>query len=545
MKVAFYALVAPVAVLLALSSASADDADVLAIQGNVSRQLLGSGTGVIVGIIDSGVKSSHPTLVGTDSLGQPRLVAAQDFVGDGNPTADDTSFDGHGTGLIGAILGTDPVHTGLAPDARYVNARVLNSNTQFFGSATVMNGVGYALAHGVNVMNLSLNYGPPSNTSGSDGIDLILDYAAQQGVNITVAAGNISAHRDANGEVVLDESPPSPVRSPGSAYNVTTVGRTGVPFGDPLSGPITSSTPLNYNQVFITSASGTVSSPSGAPRDKPDLVAPGTYITLANNAFNPGVPSTYWTAGLNGTSISSALVSGMITQQVGYGLSHGLSTNPVVIKATMMNSTDQVLNKEGTPWQPRASSVVNGILEVTAPLDTDSGAGQINGARLFQQYSAGKQGPGSVNSIGWDQHQITGVSSATYTINTPQTAGSEMSVSLDWLRHIDWTDFTGDGVANFGDSFVSKTLDDLNLAVLVNGNVVAESISNVDNEEFLRFALPQSGLVSILVNQLAVGGAPMDETYGLAWSIAVPEPSAIVLAASGAILLGWRRFRRA
>jgi hypothetical protein len=552
MKVAFYALVAHVAVLFAAllgaSSVRADDADVLAIKADVSRQLFGSGTGVIVGIIDSGVKSSHPALVGNDSLGQPRLVAAQDFVGDGDTTADDISVDGHGTGLIGAILGTDSVHTGLAPDARYVNARVLNANTQFFGSSTVMNGVGYALAHGANVMNLSLNYGPPSNTSGSDGIDLILDYAAQQGVNITVAAGNIAAHRDAvTGEVVLDESPPSAVRSPGSAYNVVTVGRTGVPFGDPLSGPIGPSTPLNYNQVFITSASGPISSPSGGgTRDKPDLVAPGTYITLANNAFTPGVPSTYWTAGLNGTSISSALVSGMMTQQVGYGLSHGLSTNPVVIKATMMNSADQVLNKDGTPWQPRASSLVSGILEVTAPLDTDSGAGQINGARLFQQYSAGQQGPGSVNSIGWDQHQITGVSSATYTINTPQAAGSQMSVSLDWLRHIQWTDFTGDGVANFGDSFVAQTLDDLNLAVLINGNVVAESISTVDNEEFLRFTLPQSGMVSIYVNQLAVDGAPMDEIYGLAWSVtAVPEPSAIVLAASGAILLGWRRFRRA
>ena len=193
-----------------------------------------------------------------------------------------------GTAMASAILGNDPVHTGLAPDARYINARVLNASSQFFGDSTVMNGIGYAVAHGANVINLSLNYNPPSNTSGSDG-------------NITVSAGNIPAIRDpTTGEVVLQDSsgqpvPPSSqlVTSPGSAYNVVTVGRTGVPFGDPNAGPITSSTPLNYDQIMSNSGTGPINSPSGtANRDKPDLAAPGTYITLANNNFTTNTPPT-------------------------------------------------------------------------------------------------------------------------------------------------------------------------------------------------------------------------------------------------------------
>ena len=64
----------------------ADDADVLAIQGDVSRQLFGNGTGVIVGIIDTGVRATHPALAGNDSQGHPRLVAAANFASDGDAT---------------------------------------------------------------------------------------------------------------------------------------------------------------------------------------------------------------------------------------------------------------------------------------------------------------------------------------------------------------------------------------------------------------------------------------------------------------------------
>ncbi len=100
--------------------------------------------------------------------------------------------------------------------------------------------------------------------------------------------------------------------------------------------------------------------------------------------------------------------------------------------------------------------MVGGVLQVTAPLDTDSGAGQVDGARLFQQYAAGQQGPGTVNSIGWDLGSISGVASTFYNIGTPQLAGSQIDVSLDWLRHIDWTDNNHDNVANFGDTFTAQ-----------------------------------------------------------------------------------------
>ena len=50
------------------------------INGDDSRDLLGDGTNVIVGVIDSGIDDTHPGLAGTDSLGRTRMVAEGNFV---------------------------------------------------------------------------------------------------------------------------------------------------------------------------------------------------------------------------------------------------------------------------------------------------------------------------------------------------------------------------------------------------------------------------------------------------------------------------------
>ena len=520
-----------VSAVVSASVAVADDADVLAIHGDVSRSLFGSGTGVVIGFVDSGIDSTHPALAGNDSLGRARLFSAANFV-TGEPTTDDISMSpGHGTPVASAALSSDPVHTGLAPDARYINARVLDSSDSFYGSGqVVMNGVGYAVSQGANILNLSLNFNPSSDTSGNNALDLMLDWAAQQGVNITVSAGNIAAHRDpSTGLVVLDENPPNPVQSPGSFYNGLTVGRTGVPPGNPI-GPVGSI--VNYNQVFITSRSGPISDSGGTlDRDKPDVVAPGTSITLANNDWESG---SLFTPGLNGTSISAPLVAGMMAQQVGYGQAHGLSISPLVIKATMLNSAVKVLDKDGSAWKPRASSIVAGVLQVTSPLDSDQGTGQIDGAQLFQQYTAGQQGPGSVGTVGWDLHTVSGNAPVDYTISAPQLAGNMVDVTLDWFRHVSRTD-DGNGIVDSLDTFTASPLANLDLSVLVNGSLVAKSMSTVDNVEYLHFALPQDGIVTVEVDGVsyADAGNP-SELYGLAWNV-VPEPASILLAAIGAI----------
>src|SRR5690606_1641531 len=150
------------------------------------------------------------------------------------------------------------------------------------------------------------------------------------------------------------------VRGPGSAYNAVTVGRT----------------TFDFSQVHPDSA--TAFTQDG--RMKPDVVAPGTGLTLANDDWEG--PASDRDLGLNWTSFAAPLVAGLMAQQIEAGVAHELSTSPLVVKATIMNSASKVLDKQGNPWQPALEHSDSGVMTSIQSLDTDSGAGQIDGLRL-------------------------------------------------------------------------------------------------------------------------------------------------------------------
>lgn len=173
-----------------VSPARAINLSVPGIQGDVSRALLGDGTGSIIGIIDSGVDDTHPALTGVDSLGRPRMVAEANFVTTENWNTGDDVF-GHGTWVASVALSSDSIFTGMAPDARYVNARVLDSGVGFASDVQVRNGIGFAIEQGAQILNLSLNYNA-TNSSGFSALDMMLDWAAySRGVISVAAVGNI------------------------------------------------------------------------------------------------------------------------------------------------------------------------------------------------------------------------------------------------------------------------------------------------------------------------------------------------------------------
>jgi hypothetical protein len=123
-----------------------------------------------------------------------------------------------------------------------------------------------------------------------------------------------------------------------------------------------------------------------------------------------------------------------------------------------------------------------------------------------------------------------------YTIGSPQLAGTMVDVTLDWFRHVSRTD-NGNGVIDSLDTFTAAPLSNLDLTVVVGGSPVAKSISTVDNVEYLHFALPQDGIVTIEVDGVSYADANNpSELYSLAWNV-VPEPAGVVLAACGAICI--------
>ncbi|MCH7576637.1 MAG: S8 family serine peptidase [Chloroflexi bacterium] len=343
-------IVLTLSLLPGLPTATALNLSVPAVNGDLSRGLLGDGTGVIVGVIDSGVDDTHPALTGFDSLGQPRMVAEANFVPT-EPANTGDDVQGHGTWVTSVVLGDDPIYTGMATDARFINARVLDSNNVFNTDTWVRNGIGFAIENGADVLNLSLSYFR-RNSSGNSALDRIIDWAAfDRGISSAVCVGNIN-------------NSGSTVRGPGSAFNGVTVG----------------ATDFDFNQVASFSANAFTQD----GRMKPDIVAPGTAITMANDDWETQGDFT----SASGCSFATPHVAGLMAQQIEAGRDHNLSTNPLVIKTTMMNAAaKEVLNKNGGPWFAAATN---------QPLDTHSGAGQIDGFALAEQYLAGEHQPGVV-----------------------------------------------------------------------------------------------------------------------------------------------------
>jgi hypothetical protein len=490
------------ALMLSARSGLAQLAGVPAVKGDQSQLLLSDGRGVIIGVVDSGVDSLNPVLAGNDPFGNPRLVAKQNFV-TYEPTNTGQDVFGHGTWISSIMLSSDPTHPGMAPGARYVNARVLDSNNSFASGIQVENGVGFAIDQGAKVINLSLNYFA-NNDTGNDPIELMLDWASSTlGVNFTNASGNISS---GNGSPF--------VRGPATAYDGVTVGRT----------------TATFDQVHSDSAIA----PTSTGRDKLDAVAPGSSLILASNKYE--------TQGLiwdpqprNGTSFAAPTVAGLMAQEISYGQTNGLSVNPLVIKATILNSTDQVADKDESAWHPLASSTVGGVFTATSPVDSNQGTGQIDAVQAALQYRAKQQVPGNVGAIGWDLNNVSATAPVTYNIGQ-RLAGDTLQVTLDWFRHVSRID-NGDNIVNYLDSFTQSPLSNLDLKVLIDGSLAAQSVSTVDNVEYLDFILPKNGAVSIEVDGVNFPAAQFQsEQYGLAWNL-VPEPSALLLAACCTVLI--------
>ncbi|HEX6736801.1 MAG TPA: S8 family peptidase [Vicinamibacteria bacterium] len=139
------------------------------------------GTGAVVAVVDSGVNAGHPDLGG-------RLLPGHDFVDDDGTPQDG---DGHGTHVTGIVAANDGNGVGVssvAPGARVLPVRVLNDSGAG-DSGDVAAGIDYAVAHGAQVINLSLGEDVPL-IGGSPEFSAAIDRALDKGVIVVAASGN-------------------------------------------------------------------------------------------------------------------------------------------------------------------------------------------------------------------------------------------------------------------------------------------------------------------------------------------------------------------
>jgi subtilisin family serine protease len=156
------------------------------------------GAGILVAVLDTGVDETHPDLKGAlwtnpgevpgngvddDHDGYVDDVHGVDLVNhDGDPSDDE----GHGTHVAGIIAARADGEgaVGLAPKAQVMPVKVLDNHRS--GSTDVVaEGIRYAVTHGANVINLSINGPGPSEDLRS-----AIRVAGAAGVTVVASAGN-------------------------------------------------------------------------------------------------------------------------------------------------------------------------------------------------------------------------------------------------------------------------------------------------------------------------------------------------------------------
>lgn len=441
--------------------------DIASIRGDQSRLLFGEGAGVVVGIVDGGVNAAHPALAGS-------MIAAKDFSHSGT-TNDDPTGDGHGTGIMSLLIGHDNANgfLGLAPAAKFVNARVVNAanNTT---DPTIANGVFWAAGKGAKVINISL--GEADANPNQNKLNLMLDYAAEKYKTVfVVAAGNENASAVGG--------------APSGQFNGFTVGAT---FGSSFDKVTEFS---NYSLATDL-------------RSKPDVVAPGQGVTLAVANYASDA-SPYTNIG-EGTSFSAPMVGGLLAQMIGYGKAHHLSVDPLALKAVLMTSSTHIYEFEGGTWTARHQLATASGVTVDQSLDAEQGAGRIDGVEAYDIYA--RKTDVSTLVANWAISSMKANGSFSMKLGNLK-AGQHVDSTLTWLRHVGRS---GSGSLSASNKFFqSATLADFSLTLLLNGKKIETIDSNWDNLDYLSLDIPQNGNYSLLVSRSAGSGLSVEE-FGLA-----------------------------
>ena len=269
-----------------------------------------TGRNVTVAIVDTGIDYTHPDLGGC--LGPScKVKAGYDFV---NDRADPMDDDGHGTHCAGIVAANGGIK-GVAPDASLLAAKVCSPSGCL--NSLAIAGIDWAVAHGANVISLSIGSSKQPN-DGMEPLQMIIDAAVEHGVMVVAAAGN-----EGPGTGTLSDT--------ASARDVIGVG------ADNDEGTVSAKDDVVAN----FSCRG----PSAFGRSGPDIVAPGVLI------YSTKLGGGYATK--SGTSMAAPHVAGAAALL----LEHNRSLSPQDIKSMLVHSAEDIA---GHPFEKGA-----GLLNIT------------------------------------------------------------------------------------------------------------------------------------------------------------------------------------
>ncbi len=148
------------------------------------------GRGVRIAVLDTGVAyrtlgrfKRSPDFSGT------KFVAPYDFVDDTRYPVDRNRHGTHVAGTIAEATNNDLAVTGLAWGATIMPVRVLDSRG-YGDAATIAKGIRYAVRHGAQVVNMSLEFPTSVRVHEIPDITAALRYANSRGVVVVGSSGN-------------------------------------------------------------------------------------------------------------------------------------------------------------------------------------------------------------------------------------------------------------------------------------------------------------------------------------------------------------------
>jgi hypothetical protein len=241
-----------------------------------------NGSGITIGIMDTGINTSHSALAG-------QFDGEIDFHDGG--TAEDLC--NHGTPVAGILASLNETYKGIAHGARFYNLKVgqqLSGGECGASSSDIIEAIDYAVANGIDVVSMSIG-GAVSSCDLSITALYVNETIYQDGIPIIIAAGNGGPSNNS-------------IWSPGCAQNAITVGSVNK---DKTLSSFSSRGPVgNYNKPEILTSGNSITS---THRD-------GTFIggftgTSFATPFATGVVALMLQAnpGLNWTQIKEVLAN--------------------------------------------------------------------------------------------------------------------------------------------------------------------------------------------------------------------------------------------
>lgn len=170
--------------------------DMAMIGADRARAINPGSSGVVVGVLDSGVDSTHPDLA--SAVDPARSAGCLSGKPDSRSAAWQPTESPHGTHVAGIIAAADDGSgvTGVAPGVRLASVKVVDDAGFVFPEAVVC-GLMWAAAQGMAVTNNSYFVDPWLQTCDRDGERVVseavrraVDYVTRRGVLVVAAASN-------------------------------------------------------------------------------------------------------------------------------------------------------------------------------------------------------------------------------------------------------------------------------------------------------------------------------------------------------------------